>query len=269
MKAFIAAIFIMLFGFSGTAYADGTPHVKVEGEVWLTDTAGVRLFLLPEGYYVRINNLDESFYYLTFNGVSGKVDKTTVVTVGYHAEAPGTKKEIAISDDFGEFSAINLKSKPDITSESVAEVPIDGTITFIGEYPAEELWYYVSYGDVYGYIRADRTSMPTPDYPVFVPEPEPDAPASTTPEGTSEPEGEESTLLKIVLIAALVIPAIALIVFLFKRNRRYRYERYDYRNEKYPVRRERSVMREDDYRNEDYRPSRYDDGERYTNSDDN
>ena len=62
MKAFIAAIFIMLFGLSGTAYADGTPHVNVEGEVWLTDTAGVRLVLLPEGYYVRIHNRDESFY---------------------------------------------------------------------------------------------------------------------------------------------------------------------------------------------------------------
>ena len=263
----------MIFGIGGTAYADGTPHIKVEGEVWMADDQGVRLFTLPESYYIRINNLDESFYYITFNGVSGKVDKNSVVTVGYHTEAPGTQKDLTISDEFGEFSAINLKSSPDVASESVCEVPIDATIVFIGEYPKEELWYYVRYGETYGYVRAGRTDMPTPDYPAFVPEPEPDLPASADPDGSAEPEDAEDTVLKIVVIAGLAIPALALIIFLFRRGgkRRYRYEDYGYRRgdgERYYSENERARIGERDYRNEVYRPSDRDDSERYTNSDD-
>lgn len=257
MKLLLALLAVVV-GTFGSAFASDAPHIAVEGEVWLVDASGTPLFTLPEGYYVRIDNLDENFYYLRFNGVSGKVDKNAVSTVGYHTSVPGTECEIGIAEEFGEFSGINLKSAPGIAAESVLEVPIAAKLTFIGEYPTdEELWYYVRYDDVYGYIRADRTSMPEPDYPAFTPEPAPDIPASVAP----EEEEEENTIIRIVIIAGLAIPAVALVVYLFRRNKkRYAYEEYRYRPRE--IRPEPRYPEEEDYRNENY--SGYRD-ERYSN----
>ena len=98
-----AMIFALVPESSFAAFAADTPHIVADGDVWLLSGDGVRLFMLPDTYYARINNLDENFYYVTFNGVSGKVDKNTVSAVGYHTTAAGTSREIGVSADIKPF----------------------------------------------------------------------------------------------------------------------------------------------------------------------
>lgn len=233
--AVIAAALAPFFAGSFSAYAADTPHIAVSGDVWLLNGEGSRLFMLPDTYYARINNLDESFYYVTFNGVSGKVDKNTVSAIGYHTTAPGTMRDITISSDYAEFTAINLKAKPDLGAENSAEVPVGQSITFLGEYPAESgIWYYVKYEQFYGYIRADRTSMPVMEIPVFVPEEPPEAETSA-PETPSGDETDKTVLdvlddkeLKIVIIVGLAVPAVAVVILLFRsRGGKKERERYE------------------------------------------
>ena len=217
-----------------SAFAADTPHIAVSGEVWLLSSEGSRLFMLPDTYYARINNLDDSFYYVTFNGVSGKVDKNTVSTVGYHTAAAGTMRDINISAEYAEFTAINLKSSPDLSAENTAQVPVSAAITFLGVYPTDTaVWYYVKYEQFYGYLRADRTSMPTPEIRPFVPEQAPaDAPTSAPEDdgddGKTVLDALDDKELKIIIIVGLAVPALAVVILLFRskggKRSRERYE---------------------------------------------
>src|SRR5690554_1671709 len=114
-KLSLAIIFcIIFFGFfysAEAAKALTTPHIVIEGEVWLLDIeSGKRLFLLPDTYYAAIKNMDENFYYVTFNGVEGKVEKQLVSTVGYHTQAAGTMQELKVHPQYGDFVTIALKT---------------------------------------------------------------------------------------------------------------------------------------------------------------
>ena len=225
MKYFVAAvaacIIAVITPIPVVAEAAGTPHIVVSGDVWLSDAEGVRLFMLPNTYYARINNLDENYYYVTFNGVSGKVNKNEVSTVGYHTQATGTLRDLTIAEEYSEFTAINLKTSPDLGAENAVAVPVTATVTFIGTYPTSSgMWYYVKYEQFYGYIRAERTETPEMIIPDFVPEPEPDTETSAPPSENEEDEGVLSALesreLQIVIIVGLAIPAIAIVVLLFR-----------------------------------------------------
>ena len=49
-------------------YAQDTPFVVIEKDVWLLREDGERLFLLPETYYAPLVGIDETYYEVTFNG---------------------------------------------------------------------------------------------------------------------------------------------------------------------------------------------------------
>ena len=225
MKYFVAAVAVAILAVTTplpvVAEAAGTPHIVVDGDVWLSDADGVRLFMLPNTYYARINNLDENYYYVTFNGVSGKVNKNEVSTVGYHAQATGTMRDLTIAEEFSEFTAINLKTAPDLGASNSVEVPVSATLTFIGAYPSTAgMWYYVKYEQFYGYVRAERTGMPELSIPDFVPEPEPEDAETAAPPATEDEGGVltalESRELQIIIIVGLAIPAVAIIILLFR-----------------------------------------------------
>lgn len=215
---FITMIATCLLPASSFAEATSTPHIVVSGDVWLLSESGEKLFLLPDTYYARINNLDENYYYVTFNGVNGKVVKTSVSTVGYHATATGTSRDMTIAGDYSEFVAINLKKAPDIGADNACQVPLGETITYVGSYPTDgTLWYYAQYNGSYGYVKAERTSMKSPSIPAFVPE---TLPVEETPETDDTDKTVldklDDTELKIVIIVGLAIPAIAVVILLFR-----------------------------------------------------
>ncbi|MBR2479785.1 MAG: hypothetical protein IKB56_00580, partial [Clostridia bacterium] len=80
----LISLLVMLSTTPKVAYADNsTPHVVIEADIWLYDDKGEKIFMLPKSYYARINNLDDTYYYVTFNGVAGKIKKNEVRAVGY------------------------------------------------------------------------------------------------------------------------------------------------------------------------------------------
>jgi len=207
---------------SPIAYAQSksTPHVKITGDVWLLSIDGNKLFLLPDTYYAKIDNLDETYYYISFNGVSGKVQTTSVSTVGYHEKATGTMQDLKIADSYAEFDAINLKSRPDLSASNIVSMPIKDPFIFLGRYPAEDsLWYYVKYNQYYGYIKADRTSVPNIAFEAFSPLPfeDDEPPAASAPQkSVLDRIGSENDTLKIIIIVGLAVPAILIIFLIFK-----------------------------------------------------
>lgn len=228
---FLILISICLMFPIGIANANTkTPHIIIEGDVYIQDLDGKNLFLLPNSYYAKINNIDENFYYIIFNGVNGKVSKKLVSTTGYHSASPTTSKSIAISNDYMEFNGINLKKEPNVDSESVFNMPISAAFTFLGEYPtAQGNWYYVKFEQHYGYIRSDRTTMPEITIETFFPEQE----ETNNPK---EPEKDNNVVdffkngneLKIIIIIGVMIPSILMILLLFKPSaKRYKRERID------------------------------------------
>lgn len=204
-----------------------TPHIVIEGEVWLLNDAGEKLFMLPNTYYAKILDLDETYYYVTFNGVTGKVSKTTVSTVGYHTVATGTMEELNIADEYAEFESIGIKATPTLSAATSFSLPIGKAFTFIGSYPtAEGTWYYVKYNDLYGYIKQERTTMKELKLADFVPE---TAPVETVAEPEESTESGNSLLedktLRIIIIVGLAIPAVIIVILLFRPSRARR--RYD------------------------------------------
>lgn len=203
---------------ASASYALSTPHIIITDGVWLLDVdSGSRLFLLPETYYAQIDNMDNDFYYVTFNGVAGKVEKSIVSTVGYHTQATGTMQEIKIHSQYYDFKTIILKSSMDLSSTEIV-VPVEESFIFLGLYPLSEMWYCIRYNDNVGYIKASRTTLPQIEIAPFVPETEKGAeePAQIIKGETSGMDLSNPSLLRILIIIGLSIPALLLIFLLFR-----------------------------------------------------
>lgn len=226
----IITLFILLFILPATAQnnvfarADNsTPHIVIEGDVWLYSDKGEKIFILPTSYYARINNLDDTYYYVTFNGVAGRVKKSEVRAVGYEFQATGTTADLNISSEYADFYGISLKKHPDSQADNLLTIPSGNSFTYIGTYPTDsgEKWYYVKYENVLGYLKASRTTAPDMEIPLFTPE------VSTTPESEEEDmkevnntiKGVDSKELKIIIIVGLALPAIGIVILIFKRKK--------------------------------------------------
>jgi|GEM_PF-849464 hypothetical protein len=209
-----------------TAFALDFPYIVVEGEVWLLDrSSGNRIFILPETYYAKIDNLDDNYYYVTFNGVQGKVDKSKVSSIGYHTTATGTIQDMQISEKYRIFTGIKLKSTMDSSGTDI-EVPTNGTFIFLGKYPADDMWYYVKYNEICGYIRAEFTTQPNLVIPAFVPEQKPAPQPDENPDENGGTKLEPSDdLIKILVISGLCVVLAVIIILIFRpgKNRKNRY----------------------------------------------
>lgn len=221
-----SAVFPVCFGQKDVAFALDFPYIVIGENVWLLKKeTGTRLFLLPETYYARVDNLDDEFYYVSFNGIAGKVDRTSVSSVGYHAEAPGTICELRIDAKYSFFTEIRLKGSMDGGSPD-ATAPVSGSFLFLGKYPTDaDLWYYVRYEDVCGYLKAEFTTAPDLTFPVFVPEQKPVEEDPVTPQKEDE---QDKNLVKILVISGLSVAAVVLLIVLFRPRKkgahRYYYE---------------------------------------------
>ena len=208
-------LFFVLFTPTGakTAYALDFPYIVIGDNVWLLDrTSGNRLFLLPSTYYARVDDIDEEYYYVTFNGVSGKVDRMSVSTIGYHTEAAGTMREIRIDLKYSYFTEIKLKSSLDGGVDY--PVPVSASLVFLGKYPTDtDLWYYVKYNEYCGYVKAEFTSDPDITIAPFVPEEKPGIPDA---EPTGSDKKDNSDLIKILVITGLSVAMIVLLIIIFR-----------------------------------------------------
>lgn len=209
IAAFFAGIYV-----APTACAVDLPYVVIGENIWLLNIDnGNKLFLLPETYYARVDNLDEYYYYVTFNGVSGKVARSSVSPIGYHTEATGTMQEVKIDSKYSDFTEIKLKSAMEGASEDLP-VPVGESFIFLGKYPSNEMWYYVKCNDVYGYLRAEFTTTPDITISDFVPE---EKPSDEIEEPTVESDGGgNAKIVKILVITGLSVALVILLILIFR-----------------------------------------------------
>lgn len=209
---------------SDCAQSVDIPYVVIGTETWmLSKDSGQKLFLLPHSYYAKIDNIDENYYYVSFNGVGGKVEKNNVSTVGYHTEAEGTLQELKVDAKYSIFTEIKLKSSMEGASNDIP-VPVDGSLIFIGKYPLAEEWYYVKYDNLYGYIKAEFTNKTSITINDFIPAVKPVEPIS---DGIIE-EDDNNKVIKILVITGLSVVLITILIVLFRPTKsnkhRYYYE---------------------------------------------
>ena len=220
-----AVIINFMFGtVADIAYAVNAPYVVIGEDVWLLDNEGTKLFLMPQTYYARIISMDENYYYVTFNGVDGKIPKGSVSVVGYDGDVKNTSMVIHIANDYAVFTEIKLKSKLEGTSSDEVTVPTTEAITYIGSYKqGDTLWYYVSYGGSYGYIKNTYTDSPELKFENFIPVKDTtDAPEVDEKE---QPKEKQPELTKILIIAGVSVVAIIFIIVLFipRKNKKHKY----------------------------------------------
>ena len=225
MKRFLFLLlicFFFLISSPGVCYAQDTPYVVVGKDVWLLGMDGERLFLLPETYYAPLIGIDETYYTVTFNGVSGKVPKSSVSVTGYHQEATGTAQTIHIAQQYSSFTALKLRVSPGAPlTDDLPAVPVGEPFTYLGTYPTEDGdWYYVCFGDGYGYVPADFCDKKI-DVSPFVPAEK----EKEEVEEKTEPEQKGDDLLKILVIAGVAVTIVILLIVILipKRGKKTRY----------------------------------------------
>lgn len=223
----LTAIFTVAISFGALkteyAYAVNTPYVVIGEDIWLLDDNGGKIFILPETYYARILSMDDNYYYVSFNGVNGKIPKNSVSVVGYDGEVKNTAKMIHIASEYSVFTEIKLKSRLEGESNEDITVPTGEALTYLGSYKqGDVLWYFVSYEDKSGYIKSSYTDSPEIKYEKFVPINE----TSVAPEvEKKENETEERDLTKILIIAGVSVAAIVLLIIIFlpRKNKKHKY----------------------------------------------
>lgn len=214
--------FFFLIPSPGVCWAQDAPYVVIEKDVWLLREDGERLFLLPETYYAPLVGIDETYYTVTFNGVCGKVPKNSVSVTGYHQEATGTAQTIHVAQEYSSFTALKLRAGPGAPLEDDSPaVPVGEPFSYLGTFPTEGGdWYYVCFGDKYGYVPADFCDIKIEVSPFVPAEKEADEM-----EENSEPEKKNDDLLKILVISGVAATIIILLIVILipKRGKKTRY----------------------------------------------
>lgn len=211
-------ICLMLMSGASALGSTAVPYVECTADTWLYSESGEKIFQIPTSYYARINNLDDLYYYVTFNGVAGKINKNEVSSLGYEGTAKGTSLEIRTSEKYADFTEIQLKERPDGSSKTLTSIPYEEEYTFLGKYPTEwgEIFYCVRYSGLIGYVKSERTSEPDLTIEPFIPEASP----PKTQSGAQTPTTPFDDLeLKIIVILGIAIPAVGIVVLIFARKR--------------------------------------------------
>lgn len=230
-------------------YQLGTYRVKnnVSLDVYtrLLNGTEIKLFEIPSTYYFDVTEIDGDVFYIKYNGLDDLYvkDASNFVSLTDADKEPlgGFTIELSLSSD----ASFYVKGRSGFTTKTLtpAEAP---AITFIGkgEYDGTSC-IYVRCGGEYGYI-----------------------PTSCLKTKAADP----NKLTRIILIVGIVVPALVIVLLLFKPSKkgRYDYDRNSTMNDygASPYDRPRSRYR-DDYddgrRRDDYRRDRrpdddYDDG---------
>ncbi len=226
---FLLVAFCLLFAPAETrsCYAQDAPYIVIGENVWLLDKQGEKLFLLPETYYAPIEGIDETYYTVVFNGVTGKVARNVVSVTGYGDKASETLQLLHISEKYASFTGLKLKVSPDGKEEGENFVPVGEAFTYLGSYPTgENVWYYVCYGDKYGYVLSDFCDKKA-EIPVFEPIKKEEEEKENGQDETM-PKTKDDNLLKILVISGVAVTVVVLLLVLILprkgKKTRYYYE---------------------------------------------
>ena len=221
----LAIFFISNAVSTSTAFALSHPYAVIGNDVWMLERdTGRKLFVLPETYYAKINEMDNDYYYIVFNSIEGKILKNSVSVVGYDKETIGTSKTLGINNQFSVFTEIKIRVSLESAGEESFTIPTNETFTYLGTYKqGEKEWYYVTFGGQYGYVESNYTDEPNLSFENFIPEVSQEV---IDPIEQSPPEeDEEDDLVKILVLSGVSVVAIvlAIIIFIPKKGKKHKY----------------------------------------------
>lgn len=265
---------------SAETFVPGTYRVKNNATLdvytrFLSSGMEIKLFEIPSTYYFDVDEIDGDVFNIKYNGLENLYvkDASNFVPLTDADKEPlgGFTIELSLSSD----ASFYVKGKSAFTMKTLtpAEAP---AITFIGkgEYDGTSC-IYVRCGGEYGYIptsclKTKDGGIAMTDYIIDL---HPNYRPTVVPDKTVEKKAADpNKLTRIILIVGIVVPALVIVLLLFKPSKkgRYDYDRNSTMNDygASPYDRPRSRYR-DDYddgrRRDDYRRDRrpdddYDDG---------
>ena len=226
MKKLLILLFVLLLPtcpFASYAEVDGDFYGKIASEnVYLFSSPDVNseLFKLPYSYFVKINDITDDYYQVTYKDLTGYVLKNSVRLM------EGTPSSPYLNTTFSIFTSYSLYEQPNTNSSAYCELSENRTLTYYGTTAGElvsdksDIWYYASVNDngtiYHGYIYSEvANSLPNIaiNNEVFK-EVDESALTNSTPEFNSL-----STGTKVLLIIAILVPSAFILFFLIKPNK--------------------------------------------------
>lgn len=219
---------------------------KNEQPVKLLNTLEEEIFELPNGFYVEyLEPFTKSFYKVKYHGCEGivpvsalngnakKTDSSSPDYFDYNFYA-NKKQEAIFAVKANETASMKASASPS-AADVKSNLTSASSITFIGAkigdlYQTSTLWYYVLCDGVYGYIPALQTNNVNLDIAEFIKDKPVINPIDPDDGNTTNPTDPETpptnNLLRILLIIGITIPAIIIVILLFKpvKNKKGRYE---------------------------------------------
>lgn len=249
-----------------SATATSNEYYKVtSNDVVFYNEDNNELFIVPNSYYLLKTGeqLTGDYYYVSYQGIDGKVLKTSVGTSVFDIEDPYYLNVVNLDKTF-----LLICSIPSLTAEDPIYISdITRNFNFIGvtsDVSTTDKWYYVSYTSGanlrYGYIISSDTTKPelATTIPAFVEEPiNTDSPSPSTTLNPDTPEEPTNNLLRVLLILGISIPAVIVVFLLFRPSKGKGSNYHNRPRERERDRDEYYDEYEDDYY-DDYRDNRRD-----------
>ncbi|MDD4003219.1 MAG: hypothetical protein PHE12_03400, partial [Clostridia bacterium] len=201
-------------------------------------------FTLPKTYYLKIIDLNvegdcyQAEYQANENGYVNIIGYVKKEQVTVWDKQPGEPL-------YPEISAQALSYAPVYQNAAISEIKVNvfsgQTVKLYGSvYNAEEdiLYFYVLYANYEGYVQASMfniTLPPNHSDPLPTPPPEDTPPPEETASPTNSPnpsgtQDDRDSLVQILLIAAICIPALIIVYLMFRPSKKTRRNYKDYYN---------------------------------------
>lgn len=230
MRKYLLFCFLTLLvasNFLPVAYALGETNawariVKDYVYLYAEQDCNKQICILEKSYYVEILDIAETTIHVSvmnnkanFPQITGYVKRTDVELCSNDPITPHYPTErLTVTAD----SAV-LRLSPSISASIVITATNTQKVSYYGKIIKDRDWYYVCFGDKFGYIDANSVSAPNIElHPTPLPSkqetPAVTTPADTTPDPTPSKDTSSPTS-EILLIVFIVLLAVGLTLALF------------------------------------------------------
>ncbi len=179
----------------------------------LRDGGGKVITSLPSTYFVAVTAESPDSYFVSYLDLEGYVEKTAVEVVDYE---PVTKYASPAFTADNDTHPVNIRSTPTKNGTIIDSIPDGESGIYYGNVTGDELiptidsWYYVRYGEgskKYGYVYSPQVkASPIADNVI----------EKVTQRGEEKEPSVASDALEGIFIAALCIPAVIIMLIIFR-----------------------------------------------------
>ena len=226
VMSLLATLFCGIFLPTAYALGESSNWARIVNDyvyLYAEPESNKQMFILEKSYYVQILDTDEKMLHVSvmqnetnFPQITGYVKRTDVELCHAAPVAPYYPTlRLTVTAD----SAI-LRLAPSTSASIVITATNTQKVSYYGRLENSKDWYYVCFGDKFGYVELNCVSAPNvPAHPTPLPSKQ-ETPAVTTPSDPTYPEPAPSTdktspTSEILLIVFVVLLAVGLTLALF------------------------------------------------------